>query len=228
MTVTKTLTITVDKAYLEDVCAGILHSMLFQRTLGNFKPKELAVLDVPMPAIESASIGQLVQRYAQELSATSTDRGVLALVLAETQSRRTNHWFGFGEQETTTQVPWETWIVNFNILISKSENHKQILYTNTQNDLQKALLQILAFADERKDHIPPIMTADLTPFPFHIVVNPPEGPPTRSGSPQSLAVAEVNRVLSGEKHQSPNSYFSAPLHSIAKRITSSNNSEENH
>lgn len=118
----KSISITVDKAHLEDVCGAILHALLFQRTLGNLKPKELTVLDIPVPAIDNASIEQVVAKHARELSITSADRGILSLVLSENKSKKVNHWFGFGEQEHTEQVPWECWIVNFNILVTKSEN----------------------------------------------------------------------------------------------------------
>lgn len=112
--------------------------------------------------------------------------------------------------------------------LTATPTDRQILYHNTQTDIQKALLQIIQFADDKKDHIPPIMTAELTPFPFHILVNPPAiAPPTRSSSPRSLAVAAASRALSGaEKQTQHNSYFTAPLHSIAKRITQSNNGDD--
>lgn len=122
--ISKSISITVDKSQLEDVCSGILHSLLFQRTLGNLKPKELMVLDIPIPAIDNVNIEQLVLKHSRELALTSTDRGILSLVLSENKSKKVNHWFGFGEQEHTEQVPWECWIVNFNILVGKSENRK--------------------------------------------------------------------------------------------------------
>ncbi|TIA88923.1 hypothetical protein E3P99_02309 [Wallemia hederae] len=238
MTITKSISITVDRAHLEEVSGAILHAVLFQRVLGNLSAKELAVLDVAVPAIDNGSIEGVVVKHAKEVSSTASDRATLALVLSENKLRKVNHWFGFGEQEHTEQIPWECWIINFNVLTSKSENHKQIIYHNTQSDLRKALLQIVQFTDEHKEHIPPIMTADLSPFPFHILVNPPPiPPPNRSNSPRSNAAAAASRALTGEKEKGKekpndqaqahhNSYFTAPLHSIARRITRDTNEQE--
>ncbi|TIB11845.1 hypothetical protein E3P92_02742 [Wallemia ichthyophaga] len=219
----KTISITVDKEHLEEVSGALLHAVLFQRTLGNLQPKEITVLDVVVAGIDSGMIEEMVVKKVRELSATSGDRGVLALVLSENQSRKVNHWFGFGEQHHTQQIPWECWILQFNILTSKTENHKQIIYHNTQNDLNKALNQIIQFTDTNKDHIPPITTADLAPFPFHVLVNPMTSSYNRSTSPHSLAVAAAGNAMtntiqgnpSNSNGSSQNSYFTA----IARRMT---------
>ena len=59
-------------------------------------------------------------------------------------------------------------------------------------------MAIIKFVDDNKDHIPPIMTAELHPFPFHIVVNPLSSPPVRSNSPYSLAQLSVMDYLHNE------------------------------
>lgn len=41
-----------------------------------------------------------------------------------------------------------------------------------EHQLQKAVLEIITTASLRKDHIPPITTNDLNPFPYQIIVSP--------------------------------------------------------
>ena len=121
----KKLNITVDKLNLEQVCFGLLQHLLFQRTLGNFTPKEISILDIPLPVIDLKSIEDLCYKYTLDLLKTSTDRGVISLVLCENQSKKVNHWFSFSEVETVEQVPWEMWIINFNIVVGKNDNRRR-------------------------------------------------------------------------------------------------------
>lgn len=74
--------------------------------------------------------------------------------------KKKSTWFGKDDDYKT----WEVWVINV-----KTES--QDLKTSVQS-FEDNLLTIINIADSHKDHIPPITSLELSPFPYTIEVQP--------------------------------------------------------
>jgi autophagy-related protein 101 len=97
-------------------------------------------------------------------------------------------WFSKAEEK----VCWEQWVLNVTLVTIKTDSGRITFHptaseevptdffppdrararASLEHQLQKAVLEIITTASLRKDHIPPITTNDLNPFPYQIVVSP--------------------------------------------------------
>lgn len=117
-----------------------------------------------------ASVGQIVVLFSQKHPA---------------KSKKRSGWFGQVREEPSALVTcWESWTINVNCLPLLYREHQQFSGPATTVNATEKLLklsalsfeatlnEIMELANVHKDHIPPIVTLDVCPFPFEISVDP--------------------------------------------------------
>ncbi|GEQ71844.1 hypothetical protein JCM33374_g5530 [Metschnikowia sp. JCM 33374] len=116
------------------------------------------------------AVGQIVLSFSQKVA---------------TKSKKRSGWFGHVKEDASpTTTCWESWIINVNCLPLSYRGQQHLSGpASTVNSAEKLLRlsalsfettvnEILALANTHKDHIPPIMTLDVCPFPFDITIDP--------------------------------------------------------
>ncbi|EPQ26933.1 uncharacterized protein PFL1_05567 [Pseudozyma flocculosa PF-1] len=63
---------------------------------------------------------------------------------------------------------FETWRIRFEVVSARSERERLRLQSTTAGQMAEFLDSLLVFVDEKKAHIPAIISADLCPFPIEI------------------------------------------------------------
>ncbi|OZJ01510.1 hypothetical protein BZG36_05580 [Bifiguratus adelaidae] len=182
---------TVDYPSIPDVLSALLHTILFHRYLATVHAKDHHVLGgaivistVNVPEVErvvNARIGQFMELLdaSAPVSNTSTlsahtpirKQANLAILFYEKRSKKA--WFGRVEEE---EVCWEQWqltiktVVDATTVSGVASGHTSPPPASTIKTVNSTLMQILKIVGERKDHIPPILSAEGNPFPFQIVI----------------------------------------------------------
>lgn len=170
-----TLEITVDAILLKEVAKALLTAILFHRLFGVLRPRaERDLLDISFPVMDDAQIDTIVEDKANALvrsmdarAASNTSSSTFGRILVRFFEKRTRKvWFSKSEEE----VCWEQWILNLTANHPKTDVERLQLRNAMETALQASLFKIVEVTDQNKDHIPPITTQDINPFPYQIVI----------------------------------------------------------
>ncbi|KAM9931881.1 hypothetical protein OXX80_008474 [Metschnikowia pulcherrima] len=188
------LNLTAERSVAREALKGVLWTIFFHRLFGPVVPVTNEFLEIPypmvvgVPDIDSAideRIDQLIKRdfsSATHNAEPSVGQIVVSFAQKATKSKKKSGWFGHVKEEPASTV-WETWTINVNCLPLSYSEHQPSGLTNAVNPAERLLRlsalsfeatlnEILNLANTHKDHIPPIMTLDVCPFPYEITVDP--------------------------------------------------------
>lgn len=162
-------------------------TIFFHRLFGPITPTTHEFLDITYPMVADQpeldatidqNIDHLIKKYLGHQSAPL--EGVLLVqFLDENQAKakKKSGWFGQITDGRNDLVPWETWRIFVQCAPLASPEHLASLTDNTKAFLRPSLAsfeqcleQITSYVDRHKDHIPPIMTLDVAPFPYKMEV----------------------------------------------------------
>lgn len=145
----------------------------------------------------SPSLSRTTQRGSSGGSGAADDRIKTGQVMIQfydvmKKQKRKSGWFGLTKEENEEQKIWESWIINVNCIpideksSGNGGNNQQLLQQQSNNDgdtnsrssaidisitsFEENLHTIIDIADAHKDHIPPIMSLESSPFPYSIDV----------------------------------------------------------
>ncbi|KAJ1332739.1 hypothetical protein BSLG_008368 [Batrachochytrium salamandrivorans] len=94
---------------------------------------------------------------------TSTDKIKVSVFFYERRPKK--FWFAKAEEE----VCWEEWDVAVTFTQALTEQVQLQVHAQLVKSLNSCLMKISHAANEKKDHIPPMLTSD--PFPYQIVLS---------------------------------------------------------
>ena len=150
----------------------LLHSIVFQRALGEFRFRdcESELFDVAYVQVDSRSICQRIEEYAEAFSSAlekteATRRAQICVSFVERRSRPA----AFGLFRSDEKVTWERWSIDLSVRspdaplppeLTQSERVPESEYRRRQqqqlgDELRERLELILATAATRKEHLPP-------------------------------------------------------------------------
>lgn len=178
---------------------GILHTIFFHRYFPSMRPSSLDVLDLTLPVVADPElqtlietrVGQLVRQLSSTSSPSGGSRGELGVRFFEKRRRKG----GLGGWLTSTakseeEVCWEVWKLKFTLTTPRTETgtwpsgenkcvedaecppERTALLRAEAPALQKTAMTIVKIVNRDKDHIPPITTSEMNPFPYEILLNP--------------------------------------------------------
>ncbi|RPB16004.1 DUF1649-domain-containing protein [Morchella conica CCBAS932] len=169
------LEVLADRALVKDIVKGVISTIFFHRFFPTVRPKTRDLLDLTLPAVDDPELEELIDERTNVLikaieASTSTGskphRGQIAVEFYERRPKKA--WFSKAEEK----VCWEQWVLNVTLVTIKTDSDRARARASLEHQLQKAVLEIITTASLRKDHIPPITTNDLNPFPYQIIVSP--------------------------------------------------------
>ncbi|WVF73157.1 hypothetical protein IAT40_007976 [Kwoniella sp. CBS 6097] len=169
------LELSVHLAQVRPVLKALLCAIFFQRTLDIVEPQTMELLDchitnAPSSSIErdiNAKIDEFVREYIQDDGKTSGEIAVVFL-----QKRPKKGWFAITEE----LIPWEEHLITLRFDRSSSTSSNK-----PDNDLNRALFQLITFCAEKKGNVPSL--ADAECLSHQILIAPPSPTDLFSPSP---------------------------------------------
>ncbi|DBA94021.1 hypothetical protein WJX77_005384 [Trebouxia sp. C0004] len=179
--VTKLPVLEVEQHQAREVLRCLLHTIIFSRALGPVKPQEedSEIFDITYVTCGSAFVQQKIEegidRFHTWVEKHTGKQGQVCLQFYE-KRQKTGGWFGRQEE----RLYWEQWVVELAIVepqISLQEQSsltpasvRARRHTKLQTAVEEALLSIICAVNDKKDHIPPVVSPHLVTFPFDITV----------------------------------------------------------
>lgn len=150
---TTVLELRTERAQASDCVRAVIWTVLFHRLFGGIEPKTGEAMGVTYPSVSDAETEALVNDKAREASnLLRTGNEITISVNLYERRVRKSAWFA-----KTQNICWEAW--EFNVKIKEDESN-----------LRSVLFEIVSVVDSLKDHIPPITSTDVTPFPYEISI----------------------------------------------------------
>jgi len=168
------LEVFADPASAKEVIKAILHTIFFHRYFIAVSPLTRDLLDMTLPAIDDVdletTIDQNTTTLLRTIESTHQQRGRAQLAVQFFEKKRTKKMYFFGKADE--EICWEQWTLDITIATPRTESDALKVRRAMTKSLQKAAMKIVTIVNKYKDHIPPIMTTEQNPFPYHIVINP--------------------------------------------------------
>jgi len=175
------LEIFADPTNIKDVVKGILHTIFFHRYFPSIRPSTIEVLDLTLPFVTdpdletliSTRVHQLVRQLSSTTSPNSSVRGQIGVQFFEKRRRKAGGlgWFTGGAKQEE-EICWEKWRLEVTLATPKTESERTKVTKAMGMTLQRTALKIVGIVNQHKDHIPPITTSEMNPFPYQIDLNP--------------------------------------------------------
>jgi autophagy-related protein 101 len=176
-----TLDVFADPSCVKEVVKAILHTIFFHRYFITIVPITRDLLDQTLPAIDDVNLETLIDQQVASLmhvietptgstgrsGSRNSGRAQIAVNFFE-KKRRKSYFFGKADEE----ICWEIWKLNVTCATPRTDSEARKVREAMQSTLQKTALKVIKIVNEEKDHIPPITTTEMNPFPYTIVVNP--------------------------------------------------------
>ncbi|KAI4278866.1 MAG: hypothetical protein LQ337_000676 [Flavoplaca oasis] len=145
------------------------------------RPSSLDVLDLTLPTVADPEletlietrVGQLVRQLSSTSSPSGGSRGELALRFFEKRRRKggLGGWLT-GTAKAEEEICWEVWKLRITLTSPRTETERITLLKAEAPALQRTAMTIVKIVNRDKDHIPPITTSEMNPFPYEILLNP--------------------------------------------------------
>ncbi|KAJ3671881.1 hypothetical protein LUZ60_007960 [Juncus effusus] len=196
----------LESSEIRDVLRCILHTIFFHRALGIVRPKdvdcdlfEITYVQCGDKELEK-KIDEKIDQFISWSEKHPNRKSQVCLSFYEVKNKHQS-WFG----NKVERQYWEHWIINIHILnpksYTKSHSSKSLLSekaleesssrrTTLEVYLRDILFQVIKFANEKKDHIPPITNSEvIISFPYEITT------PSSSDSPFGWNADSFKRIL---------------------------------
>ncbi|OBA20184.1 hypothetical protein METBIDRAFT_43432 [Metschnikowia bicuspidata var. bicuspidata NRRL YB-4993] len=196
------LNLTAERSVVRESLKGVLWTIFFHRLFGPVVPVTNEFLDVPYPMVAGAAdidstMDQKIDELIKQDFSLATHRsqpsvGQIVVLFAQkvvAKSKKRTGWFGQVKEEPQAHtLRWESWVININCLPLLYREHQQLAAASSSVNSAEKLLrlsalsfeatvgQVMELANLHKDHIPPIMTLDVCPFPYDITIDPQSAP----------------------------------------------------
>mmetsp|Transcript_18787 Transcript_18787/g.40429 ORF Transcript_18787/g.40429 Transcript_18787/m.40429 type:complete len:213 (-) Transcript_18787:522-1160(-) len=163
---------------LREVLRCIIHTILFNRALGFVKPKDVdsELFDITYVQVGDPEVELMVESKLTEFCSVAEKRPaeLVQLCLSFYEKRRKQAWFGTKDE----RLYWEQWCINISVLQPDipeqqfmSASHAQELsarVSRMEGCLEQLLSHIARCVNEKRDHIPPVVSSSIVTFPFEI------------------------------------------------------------
>lgn len=162
--------IEVQRPEVADVVRALVHTILFNRAFGLVKPKEVDAesFELTYVQLDESSI----EKYVQDKTALFVEtlhkdaRGHLVVSFFD---KRLRSMVFFKQEE---KVCWEQWIIPVTLSTSTplEASEKAARQAWLEREMTQRISYILRMINAKKDHIPPVTSSDITPFPYQISI----------------------------------------------------------
>mmetsp|Transcript_16376 Transcript_16376/g.27042 ORF Transcript_16376/g.27042 Transcript_16376/m.27042 type:complete len:201 (+) Transcript_16376:139-741(+) len=158
---------------IREVLRCLLQTIIFTRALGVVRPREVdcELFDITYITCGDANIDGAIDEklnvFCAVLERSPSSRGQMCLSFYEKRTKKA--WFSKHEE----RLYWEQWLIT--IMVNRTpppggtharSQRQQIL----EQELRDRIAFILARVNEKRDHVPPVVTPDLMPFAYEISI----------------------------------------------------------
>eukprot|EP00878_Enallax_costatus_P016536 GHUV01017349.1.p1 GENE.GHUV01017349.1~~GHUV01017349.1.p1 ORF type:complete len:202 (+),score=46.14 GHUV01017349.1:430-1035(+) len=176
----------------------VLHTIMFNRSLGQVRPVDVdsELFDITYVQCGDSGVESCLESKINEACGLfeKKPQEVAQLCLSFYEPRRRQvGWFGKQDE----RLYWEKWVINLCILQSDvfSQDHHSMAYTNArsvrqaqrQAQLEGLIREVITLVNEKRAHIPPVVSSSPCSFPFDISIS--------GGSRMSFGLGTMKRML---------------------------------
>jgi autophagy-related protein 101 len=203
--------LSIEPHYSRDVLRALLHTIIFNRALGPVSPidTDSELFDLTWVRCNDPAVEKIIEDTINLLCnwIQKNQGNQLAVCLSFYEKRDRQSWFSKSEE----RLYWEQWVITLNFHDPSEVTHtkqKKLL-----SSLEDAITFIIRSVNEKRDHIPPVISGSAVTFPFDISLIDPAGnkrgalidsnsssPSSSSFSSSSFGLDVVRRML---QHSNP-------------------------
>lgn len=162
---------------------GIVWTIFFHRLFGPITPTTNEFLDVIYPmAADQPELDSTIDQKVDELlkthlvaQAQAPLEGVLVILFMDenhAKAKKKSGWFGHITEGKQESYSWESWVIRVQCTAFSTPEHLgndvDAMFKPSIASFEENMYIITSLVDRHKDHIPPIMTLDVAPFPYKI------------------------------------------------------------
>lgn len=192
--------IEVELHQVREVLRCVLHTIIFNRSLGQLTPQDVdsELFDVTYVHCGDAEVAARLEAKIDEavslFERKPQDMAQLCLSFYEPRRRQVGLFWSKADE----RLYWERWCINLAIVASDvfSQDHHSLAYTNAraarqaqrQAQLEGLLTEVVTRVNEKRAHIPPVVSSSPCSFPFDVAV-------TSGGGQLPFGLGTVKRML---------------------------------
>ncbi|KAL6053559.1 Autophagy-related protein 101 [Balamuthia mandrillaris] len=158
----------VEPGELKEVLRCLLHTVMFHRAFGLVHPREELIepLDFAYVRCDDIAIHKHLEEQVEQFEKIIQQREnkKAQVVMSFFEKRYKKIWFRKYEEK----VCFEQWIFTFQLTNEPETGDPQERRDRLSSRLRKRVMTIIQIVNEKKNHIPPLKTNDLTPFPYQV------------------------------------------------------------
>ncbi|KAK9803935.1 hypothetical protein WJX72_006313 [[Myrmecia] bisecta] len=170
----------VEQYQVREVLRCLLQTIIFNRALGPVRPREVdsELFDITYVQCGDekvdAKIEEKINQFYAWVEKHPGKRGQVCLSFFE--KRRKQAWFSKQEE----RLYWEQWCINVSIIESNTSIQEQSSFTpqtarakrhaRLQAAVEELMDQIIRTVNDKKDHVPPVVSASTVTFPFDVTI----------------------------------------------------------
>ncbi|WIA10212.1 hypothetical protein OEZ85_010414 [Tetradesmus obliquus] len=173
--------IEVELHQVREVLRCVLHTILFNRSVGQVKPVDVdsELFDITYVHCGDPSVESRLESKINEACGffEKKPQEVAQLCLAFFEPRRRQvGWFGKQDE----RLYWEKWVISLCIVQSDvfTQDHHSLAYTNArsvrqaqrQAQLEGLLTEVISRVNEKRGHIPPVVSSSPCSFPWDVSI----------------------------------------------------------
>lgn len=171
--------LSIEPHYSRDVLRALLHTIIFNRALGPVSPidTDSELFDLTWVRCNDSTVEKKIEDKINSLSSwiQKNQGNPLGVCLSFYEKRERQFWFSKSEE----RLYWEQWIITLNFHDPSEDTHTK--QKNLQSSLEAAVTFIIRSVNEKRDHIPPVVSGSAVTFPFDISLANPVGNNNRKG-----------------------------------------------
>ncbi|ABN64532.2 predicted protein [Scheffersomyces stipitis CBS 6054] len=194
------LQLAAERSVVRESIKGVIWTIFFHRLFGPITPVTNEFLNTTYPMAANlpdldSLIDEKISRLIRQFDSVNAKTGRIVIKFLDknkSKSKKKTGWFAKADSPEDEVKVWEVWILTVtcipleeprdsNTSNSSNSNNSNSNNNNTSNNtieisirsFDENLNKIIDIADTHKDHIPPIMTLDSSPFPYVIEVGQP-------------------------------------------------------
>lgn len=184
----------VESYQIREVLRCLLHTIMFTRALGLVRPRDVdsELFDITYvqcgdPTIER-KIEEKIDSFCSWVEKNPSKKGQVCLLFYEKRNKAMMAWFG----SKVERLYWEQWSIPLSLAgpaheeppppLSRADSPRPRSLSmgcrpaseerrrRLEAALQDAMVRILTIVNEKKDHIPPVLSAQVASFSFEISI----------------------------------------------------------
>eukprot|EP00455_Lapot_gusevi_P006684 TRINITY_DN1285_c0_g7_i1.p1 TRINITY_DN1285_c0_g7~~TRINITY_DN1285_c0_g7_i1.p1 ORF type:complete len:216 (+),score=37.29 TRINITY_DN1285_c0_g7_i1:64-648(+) len=152
---------------IKAVLRCLLHTIMFNRALGNVRPKEMdcEVFEIFYVRCDDAQINKAIEENVELFyrHLLQNRKGKLTLSFYKSVTKSTLIW------SREEKIHWERWYIPMALAPeSQTTAERNRLRASCDAAVRDRIMYILSMANEKKDHLPPVHGASAISYPFEM------------------------------------------------------------